>query len=63
MARFASILLDIKADLLPAAEFMLPSAQTAWLTGKAVAPELAQPVYLRNKIALTTQERAAQTKL
>jgi tRNA threonylcarbamoyladenosine biosynthesis protein TsaB len=42
---------------------MLPLAQADWLAGKAVAPELAQPVYLRNKIALTTQERAAQHTL
>ena len=62
-ARFSSTVDAIKADLLPAAEFMLPLAQADWLAGKAVAPELAQPVYLRNKIALTTQERAAQHTL
>ncbi len=61
-ARFGSILRETNADWLPAAEFMLPLAQADWLAGKAVTPELAQPIYLRNKIALTTQERAAQTK-
>ena len=59
-ARFAGKLNKIVTDCLPAAEFMLPLAVAQWQVGKAIAPELAQPVYLRNKIALTTQERLAQ---
>lgn len=56
-ARFHDKLVGINTAWLPAAAFMLPLAVAAWACGEAVAPELAQPVYLRNKIALTTQER------
>lgn len=56
-ARFAGKLTGMDTDSLPAAEFMLPLAVAEWLAGRAVAPEEAQPVYLRNKIALTTKER------
>jgi tRNA threonylcarbamoyladenosine biosynthesis protein TsaB len=59
-ARFSGKLEGENTELLPAAEFMLPLAVAAWQRGEAVAPELAQPVYLRNKIALTTQERLAR---
>lgn len=57
--RFAGKLTGTDTDSLPAAEFMLPFAVAAWQADLAVAPEEAQPVYLRNKIALTTQERMA----
>jgi tRNA threonylcarbamoyladenosine biosynthesis protein TsaB len=56
-ARFAGKLTGMDTDSLPAAEFMLPLAVAEWQAGRAVAPEEAQPVYLRNKIALTTKER------
>ncbi|SEA66918.1 tRNA threonylcarbamoyladenosine biosynthesis protein TsaB [Thiothrix caldifontis] len=56
-ARFGNKLSGIDAVSLPAAEFMLPLAVAGWQAGMAAAPEEAQPVYLRNKIALTTQER------
>lgn len=59
-ARFSGKLEGVNAEHLPAAEFMLPLAVAAWQRSEAVAPELAQPVYLRNKIALTTQERLAR---
>ncbi|WML91656.1 tRNA (adenosine(37)-N6)-threonylcarbamoyltransferase complex dimerization subunit type 1 TsaB [Thiothrix lacustris] len=58
-ARFGAKLGGTDTASLPAAEFMLPLALAAWQAGRAVAPEEAQPVYLRNKIALTTQERLA----
>lgn len=58
--RFGAVLAGVDATPLPAAEFMLPLAVAAWQAGRAVDPELAQPVYLRNKIALTTQERLAR---
>lgn len=58
-ARFAGKITQTVVEILPAAEFMLPLAIAAWQAGQATAPELAQPVYLRNKIALTTQERMA----
>lgn len=56
-ARFGDRLSGMDAESLPAAEFMLPLAVAGWQAGRAAAPEAAQPVYLRNKIALTTQER------
>lgn len=56
-ARFAAALTGADAEMLPAAKFMLPLAAAEWVLGKAVAPEDAQPVYLRNKVALTTRER------
>lgn len=37
-------------------------AQIEWLAGRFLRPEQAQPLYLRNKIALTTQERLQQHK-
>jgi tRNA threonylcarbamoyladenosine biosynthesis protein TsaB len=58
-ARFGGKLTGTNTDSLPAAEFMLPLAVAEWQAGRAVAPEEAQPIYLRNKIALTTQERLA----
>ncbi len=39
------------AVALPAAEDMLPLAAGAWRTGRMVAPEQAEPVYLRNNVA------------
>lgn len=57
--RFAGKLAGIDTASLPAAEFMLPLAVAEWRMGRVVMPEEAQPVYLRNKIALTTQERLA----
>lgn len=58
-ARFAGKLSSTDTESLPAAEFMLPLAAAEWQAGRAVAPEDAQPIYLRNKIALTTAERMA----
>jgi tRNA threonylcarbamoyladenosine biosynthesis protein TsaB len=45
------------------------ASQVAWLAvrdyvaGKAVPAEMAQPLYLRNKVALTTEEREQQRRL
>lgn len=44
-------------DWLPSAEFIAQLAQLDYLAGKAIPAEQAQPIYLRNKIAQTTQER------
>lgn len=38
---------------------MMTLAQAAWKQGKTVPPEEALPLYLRNKVALTTAERMA----
>lgn len=39
---------------------LLRLARAAWLRGEAVDPALALPVYLRDKVALTSAERAAR---
>lgn len=44
-------------DWLPSAEFIAQLAWQDYLAGQAIPPEQAQPIYLRNKIAQTTQER------
>jgi tRNA threonylcarbamoyladenosine biosynthesis protein TsaB len=38
-------------------------AQAAWLAGAAIDPALALPVYLRDKVAQTTDERLAARQL
>lgn len=43
----------------PQLDGMLSLAQTAWHNQQAVAPGLALPLYVRNKVALTTAERLA----
>ncbi|VWX59832.1 tRNA (Adenosine(37)-N6)-threonylcarbamoyltransferase complex dimerization subunit type 1 TsaB [Burkholderiales bacterium 8X] len=43
---------------LPLATALLRLAPAMLAAGRAVAPELAQPVYVRDKVAQTTQERA-----
>lgn len=44
---------------LPRAAAMLPLAEALWRAGAAVDPALALPLYLRDKVAQTTEERAA----
>ena len=44
---------------LPRARAMLPLAQALWADGGAVAAAAALPLYLRDKVAQTTAERAA----
>lgn len=60
--RWSGRLAKVVGDALPAAQFMLPLGMAAWAAGLAVPPEEAQPVYLRNKVALTTQERRDAVK-
>lgn len=57
--RFERCISRINAEYLPSAEYIACLAAAAWQRGEAVDPELAQPVYLRNKVAQTTRERAA----
>lgn len=47
------------ADWLPSAEFIAQLAWQDYQAGKALPAQQAQPIYLRNKIAQTTQERLA----
>ena len=46
-------------DALPRASAMLPLARALWAQGGAVAAAHALPLYLRDKVAQTTLERAA----
>lgn len=57
--RAAPILTATHTDWLPSAEFIAQLAWQDYLAGKAIPAEQAQPIYLRNKIAQTTQERLA----
>lgn len=57
--RAASVIHATYTDWLPSAEFIAHLAWQDYLAGKAIPPEQAQPIYLRNKIAQTTQERLA----
>lgn len=65
--RYQEALLDAVRDikladyghLLPHARDILTLAQTDLNTANGLAPELAQPVYLRDKVARTIEERKA----
>ena len=45
------------AGMLPHAEDLLTLARFAWARGEAIAADLAQPVYLRDKVATPKAER------
>lgn len=51
---------DGKPDVMPHAKHLARLAQTALANGKTVGARDAQPIYLRNKVALTTVERLAK---
>lgn len=59
--RFAGCVKRLNTEYLPAAEYIAHLAAAAWQRGEAVDAELAQPVYLRNKVAETTRERALKS--
>jgi len=59
MTRLADKVEAVYADWLPAAVYIAQLAQPAWQAGQFIDPEQLEPVYLRNKVAQTTQERAA----
>lgn len=46
--------------IVPHAEQVARLARIAFENGKALSPQQAQPLYLRNKVALTTAERSAK---
>ena len=48
------------AELMPHAAHIAALARSAFAAGQTVAASEAQPIYLRNKIALTTAERLAR---
>jgi tRNA threonylcarbamoyladenosine biosynthesis protein TsaB len=43
---------------LPTAAALLRLAPSAWAAGQAVPPEEALPLYIRDKVAQTTEERS-----
>lgn len=47
-------------EWLPAAEYIARLAVKDYQQGLCLAPELAEPIYLRNKVALTIKEREAK---
>jgi tRNA A37 threonylcarbamoyladenosine modification protein TsaB len=49
----------ICAFAMPHALALLRLAPAQWASGKAVAPEHVQPLYIRDKVAQTTAEREA----
>lgn len=58
-ARLSGHLATVDATALPRAGNVARLAVNAWLRGEAVAPELAEPAYLRNQVALTIAEQRA----
>lgn len=58
--RLAPRLARIDADLVPDAAAMAPLAARAFARGEAVDAALAMPLYLRDKVALTVDERRAR---
>lgn len=59
-ARFGDRLLEVDAAVLPHAADVATLAALAFARGEAQAPERIEPAYLRNNVALTIAERAAQ---
>jgi tRNA threonylcarbamoyladenosine biosynthesis protein TsaB len=57
--RLATGAARVAGDALPRAAAMLPLARALWARGGAVDAALALPLYLRDKVALTTAERDA----
>lgn len=53
---------DARADLMPHAAQVATLARVALAAGSQVSPRDAQPIYLRNKIALTTAERLLKSQ-
>ena len=50
----------IRAEATPTAGALMRLAPQAWADGLAVSPELAMPLYVRDKVAQTTAERIAR---
>jgi tRNA threonylcarbamoyladenosine biosynthesis protein TsaB len=51
-----------RADIVPHASYVARLAERAFLAGAAVHAREASPLYLRDKVALTTSERAVKTR-
>jgi tRNA threonylcarbamoyladenosine biosynthesis protein TsaB len=57
---FSAYARNASAELMPHAAHIAALARTAFAAGQTVIASDAQPIYLRNKIALTTAERLAR---
>jgi tRNA threonylcarbamoyladenosine biosynthesis protein TsaB len=57
--RYAAALDRIRPEAHPRARHVAELAVAAWRRGEAVAPEAAAPYYIRDKVALKTDERAS----
>lgn len=58
-SRLQDGLLGVDAGALPHAADLATLAVAAWQRGEAIAPELVEPTYLRNNVALTLLEQQA----
>jgi len=61
-ARTAAALEPVEDTALPQAQDALPLAQPAFAAGQGIAAGLLQPLYLRNRVALTKAEQEAARK-
>lgn len=61
-AEVAARLTVVQADRVPQAREVARIAAQMYMRGESMAAELAGPLYVRNKVALTTSERAAQAQ-
>ena len=59
--RWPATLKAMQLEAMPTAQALLRLAPQAWRDGMAVAPEDALPLYIRDKVAQTTAERAQAT--
>ena len=60
---YAAQLSSVQAELLPNAKAMLSLALPTFAAGKAKSAAQAQPIYIRNRVALKTTEREQGLRL
>jgi tRNA threonylcarbamoyladenosine biosynthesis protein TsaB len=62
-ARYATQLKTVLPDITPTAQAVLAIAQPMFEAGLAQAAHEVAPIYIRNRVALTTQERTQGLRL